>query len=230
MKAIVAACLVLACSANIFTSTPDSPEWPLTWSAWFNETTNYYDNLAYTGGYGFYDYPSGHLNWTRFNGAADILCNSTWDLNGTTCSHLYTNRTAYLHAPSLDSCCMCCTEENGCAMPLPNATANYTFLAKAKYYGQKAFFWREFINDVEVVYVETAQKNPLSRNMLAMLTGYDNYTYVSEFNRSPNDLFELPTTCHKAKACPGLCATIRDQSAMKLRGSRKTLFRTFPYL
>lgn len=232
MRALLVASLVLACSANILAATPAPSQWPLAFTVFFNETTSYYGEAVYTGGFGLYDYPNGHMNWTRFNGAACPLCNSTFpDLNGTACAQLVSNQTVFLHAPEADKCCKCCSEADGCGMPTPNNTANFTYLGQAKYYGRKAYYWQQFINGYEVVYVETAQKKALQRDWLALFTPFDNYTYVSDFNRTvENNSFELPTSCQKAHFCSGVCADIRNQGSAKLRGSRQSIIRAFPFI
>ena len=231
MRTLLVASLVLVCTANILAATPVSPQWPLTWSAFFNESTSFYGQIAYTGGFGFYDYPNGHLNWTRYNGAACPLCNSTFpQLNGGTCAQLVSNNTLFLHVPEANKCCMCCSAADGCALPAPNNTANFTYAGQSKYLGRNAYYWEQDTNNGAVLYVETTQKNPANRNWLGLFTPYDNYTYISDFNRSTADYFQLPNVCAKAHFCPGICANIREQTSMKLRGSRQNLVRAFPFI
>lgn len=230
MKAALTLCLVIGALASIQSWAPAQPHWPDTWTAAWNEQSDFTGELRFTGGEGLFDRPNGHLVWARTNGAADFVCNSSVPLPyDTPCSHIIANNTHFLFTPNLGQCCVCCTAAQGCGMPSDDGFNNFTYTSSYQYYGIDVFQWDANVNGYEVAYLESSEWNPASRSWVGLFTQYDNYTYVWDFQANVDTSgFRLPQTCNSAGLCPGgACAYLRNQETTRLRSSR-SLLKNFP--
>ena len=230
MKAVILVSLALVCLGDIASWAPRKPQWPPVFTAAWNEQTSYSGELKYTGGVAFYDYPNGHLNWTRWDGIADPVCNSSVPLPyDTQCAHMVADGHHYLYTPILGQCCMCCSDENGCGVPPPTTMQKLAFLGQGQFLGQKVYNWQNTVNGYDVTYVETALYNPVNRKWVALFSHYDNYTNVWSFNKkAQSSSFQLPSQCVGADMCGGICTYLRDHKPGQLRATRESLYRGLP--
>jgi len=230
MKAVVLTCLVLVSFGDIASWAPAQPQWPQVFTAAWNEQMSFTGPVKYTGGVAFYDYPNGHLNWTRWDGVADPVCNSSVPLPyDTQCAHMVAEGQHYLFTPALGQCCLCCSEENGCGVPPPSSFSALSFIGEGQYLDREVYYWQKVANGFEVTYVETAQSVPVDRQWAALFSPYDNYTNVWSFEAGAGDSFQLPSQCVGADLCGGACAYVRNREPGKLRSTRETLFSGLPF-
>lgn len=218
MRAIILLCLATASLADLSswspsTSTPPTaPTWPSAWSASFTEVSYYAGETRETNGSAFFDYPNGHLNWTRYNAVGDPVCATAFYLPpNTTCSHLIDSGNEYLYAPDGDQCCLCCTSAQQCGVFPPTVLQYYTYVAESQYMGKAVYEWTFPSGGMDMTYLETTEREPVDRKWVAMFSAYFNYTDFWDFTSEADASgFQLPAACPGADLCTGVCVFVRS--------------------
>ncbi|CAF1176046.1 unnamed protein product [Rotaria sordida] len=182
---------------------PTPPVWPVAFQETFNETST----LPVVGtssniqGTYYYDYEQKSVRIDRTTGKYDRYCSSVKYFQDTPCTHLVVNGLRYLVFPKLNSCCMCCTAEDGCGMLKPDWLSDATFIGyntttpvKYQVWDKKGlqdnFYWQ--VDATQIPYIIDQQPNDL------MI--FD----VTSFKKGSIDpsIFALPSYCSKDHKCP----------------------------
>lgn len=188
---------------------PLPPVWPSNFTASWNEETTWTGVKKYTGGSTTYKWNNGvnpQMIWARFDGWADIYCNTSLPQPyDTQCQHIVTGGIRYLYYPILKKCCQCCNNAQGCGVPAP------TFMSNAEYLGYKLYLGR-YVYSWEVgsyVYIETTSANPLNRAWAAQTSTVDNYPNVWGWKKNAGNI-SLPGICANSQECGGACLQRRQ--------------------
>ena len=212
MKAGLLIALAVVSTADIASWAPTAPSWPNAWSGYFTEISYYSGEVRETDGYAFFDYPNGHLNWTRFDAVGDPVCATAFYMPpDTTCSHLIANGTEYLYTPETDQCCTCCTSAQNCNVFPPTVLQYYTYVSQETYNGQEVYEWTYTSGGQQFYYLESTESTPTDRQWVAMFSPYFNYTNFWDFSSTVNsNSFQLPQSCPGSDMCTGVCVFVRS--------------------
>lgn len=236
MRAVSLCCLATVSLAGIVswspvTSTaPTAPTWPSAWSSSFTEVSYYGGEVRQTNGSAFFDYPNGHLNWTRYNAIGDPVCASAFYMPAdTTCSHIIDSGNMYLYTPEEDQCCLCCTAAQECEVFPPTVLQYYTYVTETSYMGQSVYEWTFTSGGLEATYLETTETDPVDRKWVAMFSPYFNYTSMWDFTSEvETSAFQLPAACPGSDLCTGVCVFVRN-GGPPLKSTGKGSIQPFPF-
>jgi hypothetical protein len=145
----------------------------------------------------------------RSTGKYDRYCSSVEFFENIPCTHLVVDGLRYLVFPSKNSCCMCCTAEEGCGTIRPDWLSNATFIGynttdsvKYQVWDKKGlqdnYYWQ--VDATQVPYVIDQQPNDLM------------VFNVSSFTKTVDpSVFALPSYCSKDHKCPliSVCTVAR---------------------
>lgn len=192
--------------------TPAPPQWPPVWSLNFTETvfsipygTNTFTGVAY------YDSTLNLYRKDLSSGRYDPFCgqNDWFSFFDTPCSHIYNYGIRYIVYPSLQICCNCCSEEDGCGVPGPNWLQGATYQGQFNYDGTTpAYLWTQ---NGTTVYWETVDPTPTNRLPLEIDYIHDAKVFVPQLNEFNVNIFNKPTYCASALMCDSssACASVR---------------------
>lgn len=115
-------------------SAPTDPLWPNQFTQTFTEQMNNLGLKYKTSGTYYYDYLNNQYRIDRDNGKGDRYCGTSIFQN-IPCNHYVSNGDRYLHYPSKDICCYCCSSADGCGILKPTWLSGAQFLGETTYNG-----------------------------------------------------------------------------------------------
>jgi hypothetical protein len=190
---------------------PTPPVWPSIFQETFVETSTI--PIIGTGtniqGIYYYDFEQQAVRIDRSTGKYDRYCSSVEYFENIPCTHLVVGGLRYLVFPSKNSCCMCCTSEEGCGVLKPDWLSNSTFIGynttgtvKYQVWDKKGlqdnYYWQ--VDATQVPYIIDQQPNDLM------------VFNVSSFTKTVDpSVFALPSYCSKDHKCPlfSVCTVAR---------------------
>ena len=135
----------------------------------------------------------------RTTGKYDDLCSSV-KKDDIPCTDLVVDGFRYLIFPTITSCCMCCTVEQGCSILRPDWLVNSTFIGynitgsvKYQIWDKKGFqdnyYWQ--VDATQVPYIIDQHPNDIM------------VFNISTFSKTVDpSVFVLPSYCSKDHKCP----------------------------
>jgi len=210
MKLSVVFALLFCLFAAQSTSAQSAPPlWPAVWSQAFFETSGFLSQINTTG-YFYYDSTNQAARTDRANGGGDRYCGSVHPFTTTPCTHYVWQGRRYLHFPKLNSCCMCCTNANGCGIVKRDWLVNGTSAGTSVINGTKAVGWE--MSGVQKNYwwqtVDTGV--PL---LLDQQPNDQQYFDPQTFSTRPigSDVLKPPSICDPSQTCPfySVCNFVR---------------------
>ena len=140
------------------------------------------------------------------------------DNAGVPCVEVTTGGQHWLTWPSKAECCSCCSFAQGCGpMKQDWVSANGQYEGAVDYDGVRADKWNVQGNEMNVWMQDAATGEPVSLQQSVGAPGeqVDNYV-AGSLNTGPVDagVFAVPSYCSATALCPGLCAVLRNLTAV----------------
>merc|ERR1711916_230784 len=210
MKSIfaVAVVVVVLAAAILVAADPSKPVWPPAWTATMEYTQLSSGDITL----GVYMYSDENEYVALVNGALDGLCaGSGLVAENEPCVNLATQDWRWIINPASQSCCACCSDEQGCG-PLNThwiANSNSSYVDTATYFNLEAN--KRLIQGNEAnYYYETAD----SRIPLALSNGGADNLYIwntgSWTPKADPSFFQVPSFCDASNLCDGFCKVVRN--------------------
>lgn len=206
MSRLAALSLLIFCHSDVSARlhAPSPPIWPNSFSINFTESTL---GAGDTNGTWLYDYTNLRQRLDRATGKFDRFCGSV-DNRDAPCSHLVTDGIRYLIWPTLQKCCGCCTDADGCGIVKPTwmidskGTFSGTAPLQTPVWSGEADSWEITGNQPNYWFVISGQDTPVGFAQVP-----DDYQYFIPSSYLPDatfsdSLFSLPSYCEPK--CTGI--------------------------
>lgn len=197
--------VLLTLLAFAFAAQPEDPVWPNTWSAEFEEVTEYpiIGTHSMKGTF-YYDFSTERYRIDRDNGRWDRYCgaNGVKLFENTPCNQYVVDGVRYLHYPDKQECCNCCDAAHGCGILKPTWMTGAEYLGETTFNGENTYKWNQK-GLQDNFYYETIADEPLDRMMLGLnQQPDDNMTFPKGRDMAvPSGVLDLPKECSLSKKC-----------------------------